>query len=63
MTCADGLRSLQEVHDDEDDGEWGWGHEWSEWREGEEEEEFIDEQVEETICMLFPCCFSTYCRT
>ena len=57
MTCADGLRSLQEPPaDDEDDGEWGWGHEWPDWREGEEEE-FINEQVEETVCMLFSMLF------
>ena len=50
MTCADGLRSLQEVHDDEEMTVSGAGAmNGPSGNEGEEEEEFIDEQVEETI--------------
>ena len=54
MTCADGLRSVQEVKEecDEEDGAYGdgsWGQEWAGYHEGEGEEEFIDEAIDEDL--------------
>ena len=45
---SDGLRSVQEVNEeyDEEYGDWGWGEQY---HEGEGEEEFHDEAVDEDL--------------